>query len=45
LPLLKRKEKLREILTEFGTRILYLQGLDGTGVHLFRAVYDMDIEG
>jgi len=44
-PLIKRKEKLKKIIPELPSRILYTPHLDGQGIRLFHEVCKIDLEG
>jgi ATP-dependent DNA ligase len=44
LPLLKRKERLRRIITP-GLPILYADHVEGNGVRLFQCICALDLEG
>jgi bifunctional non-homologous end joining protein LigD len=44
-PLVKRNERLQEVVPESGCRLLYLPHLERTGVQLFQAVCRLDLEG
>ncbi len=44
-PLFRRKEKLRSIVPELPSSILYTTHIDGKGVELFKAAWEHDLEG
>ncbi len=44
-PLLERKAKLRELVPEKDSRLLYVDHIEASGVALFERVREMDLEG
>ena len=44
-PLIKRKEKLKKVIPELPSRILFTPHLDGQGVQLFHEACKIDLEG
>ena len=44
-PLMKRKEKLRAVIPEIPSRILFTPHLDGQGIRLFHEACKIDLEG
>jgi bifunctional non-homologous end joining protein LigD len=45
LPLVKRKERLKQIMPARSAHILYVDHVRGTGTALFRAAQELDLEG